>query len=262
MNTDLSSRQALVCGGSAGIGLACAIELAALGASVTLVARRAEALSQCARELPTPAGQRHDWLALDLSDPGSARAGVESRVRAGARYHILVNNTGGPPEGTALQNSAEEYAGAFRAHLLTPQALVHALVPGMREAGYGRIVNVLSTSVKAPIPTLAISNTIRAGVAAWAKSLSIELGPHQITVNNVLPGFTATDRLRDLQREWSMKQGITEEELRARHLATIPMRRFGEASEIGAAVAFLCTPAASYISGINLPVDGGRTPTL
>lgn len=261
MDTDLSNRHALVCGASAGIGLACAVELASLGAVVTLVARRAEALSRLARELPAPAGQAHAFLALDLSDPG--RAGAAVRERAAAQdFHILINNTGGPAEGTALHNSPDEYTAAFRAHLLTAQALVHAVLPGMRRAGYGRIVNILSTSVKAPIPTLAISNTVRAGVAAWAKTLSIELGPDGITVNNVLPGFTETDRLKDLQAEWARKQGISQDELRARQLGTIPMRRFGAAAEIAAAAAFLCTPAASYISGINLPVDGGRTPTL
>lgn len=262
MNTDLSSRHALVCGASAGIGLACAKDLAALGATVTLVARRAEALERLTKELPSPKGQAHAFLALDLSDPDRAGAAVGERAAKGAGFQILINNTGGPAEGTATQNSADEYTAAFRAHLLTAQALVHALLPGMRSAKYGRIVNVLSTSVKAPIPTLAISNTVRAGVAAWAKTLSIELGPDGITVNNVLPGFTDTDRLKDLQTEWAKKQGVSQDELRTRQLATIPMRRFGHASEIAAAVAFLCTPAASYISGVNLPVDGGRTPTL
>jgi len=261
MNTDLTNRHALVCGASAGIGLACAVELASLGAAVTLVARRAEALERLTRDLPTPSGQKHAFLALDLSDPGQAGAAVRERAAA-HDFQILVNNTGGPAEGTALQNSPDEYAAAFRAHLLTAQALVYAVLPGMRRAQYGRIVNILSTSVKAPIPTLAISNTVRAGVAAWAKTLSIELGPDGITVNNVLPGFTDTDRLKDLQTEWAKKQGVSQDELRSRQLATIPMRRFGHASEIGAAVAFLCTPAASYISGINMPVDGGRTPTL
>lgn len=262
MNTSLSSRRALVCGSSAGIGLACAHELASLGASVTLVARREAALAEALKALPREHGQKHDALALDLSDPAASRAAVEGSIRSGGAYHILINNTGGPPEGTALANGEDDYAAAFRAHLLTAQALVRALVPAMREAKYGRIVNILSTSVKAPIPTLAISNTVRAGLAAWAKTLSMELGPDQITVNNVLPGFTATDRLRDLQFTWAANQKISTDELRARQLATIPLRRFGEAHEIAAAVAFLCSPAASYISGINLPVDGGRTPVL
>lgn len=262
MNLSLEGRNALVCGASSGIGLACAAELALLGASVTAVARRAEALSNIVRELPTSKSQRHDALPLDLSEPEAARHAVEERIRGGITFHILINNTGGPAEGAALSNSADEYSAAFRSHLLTSQALTHACLAGMRAAKYGRIINILSTSVKAPIPTLAISNTIRAGVAAWAKTLSIELGPDGITVNNVLPGFTDTDRLRDLQRSWAGSQKIGEEELRARQLATIPLRRFADASEIAAAVAFLACPAAAYISGINLPVDGGRTPTL
>lgn len=262
MNLDLSGRSAIVCGGSAGIGLACAVELAHLGAAVTLVARRAEALAEAAAALPRPASQQHDTLALDLSDPSAVRAAIDARTRSGRTAQILINNTGGPAEGAALANSADEYLSAFRAHLLTAQILVHSLVPAMRAARFGRIVNILSTSVKAPIPTLAVSNTVRAAVAAWAKTLSIELGPDAITVNNVLPGFTDTDRLRDLQSTWAQKQGITPDQLRERQLATIPMRRFGHASEIAAAAAFLCTPAAAYISGINLPVDGGRTPTL
>ena len=262
MNVSLGGKHALVCGASAGIGRACAVELAALGASVTVAARRAEVVRDVVAGLPTTHGQRHEALVVDLSQPATASTAVEDRLRAGLSFHILVNNTGGPPEGTALANSAEEYLGAFTSHLLTAQALVRACLPGMRRDAYGRIINILSTSVKAPIPTLAISNTVRAGVAAWAKSLSIELGPDQITVNNVLPGFTDTDRLKDLQTTWAGHQGISQDELRTRQLGTIPMRRFGEAGEIAAAVAFLASPAASYVSGINLPVDGGRTPVL
>lgn len=262
MNISLAGKSALVCGASSGIGLASARALAELGASVTVVARRAEALAEVVRSLPGGAGRTHAALALDLSDPRAVRAAVEERLRGGAAYHILINNTGGPAEGGALANSAEEYEAAFRAHLLTAQALVHALLPGMKAAKYGRVINVLSTSVKAPIATLAISNTIRAGVAAWAKTLSMEVGRDGITVNNVLPGFTDTDRLRDLQGTWAAKQSLSLEELRKRQLETIPLRRFGEAAEIAAAVAFLASPAASYISGVNLPVDGGRTPVL
>jgi 3-oxoacyl-[acyl-carrier protein] reductase len=262
MNLSLTGKSALVCGASSGIGLASAHELAALGANVTVVARRADALAQVVRELPAAAGQRHSALALDLSDPVAAGKAVTDRTRSGEAFHILINNTGGPAEGAALANSSEEYTAAFRAHLLTAQALVHALLPGMRAASFGRIINILSTSVKAPIATLAISNTIRAGVAAWAKTLSMEVGRDGITVNNVLPGFTDTDRLRDLQGTWAAKQNVSLDELRKRQLETIPLRRFGEAAEIAAAVAFLASPAASYISGINLPVDGGRTPVL
>jgi 3-oxoacyl-[acyl-carrier protein] reductase len=262
MNTDLTGKTALVCGSSQGIGLACATELASLGAVVTLVARNAETLAKRAGALPTPSGQQHACLVADFSDTASVQKTITDAVAGGARFNILVNNTGGPPEGRAIDCSADDYLKGFHAHFTCSHILVQALAPGMKQLGYGRIINITSTSAKAPIPNLGVSNAIRGAIANWAKSLSLDLGPDNITVNNVLPGFTETARLSSLVEEWSGKAGTTPELWSDAKKQTIPLRRFGTPEEIAAAVAFLASPAASYISGINLPVDGGRLPTL
>jgi len=263
MDLSLNGRVALVCGASQGIGRACADALAALGATVIVASRRAHAAALASKSLPTPIGQRHFAIAADLDDPASVeRLGAGALKITGGTVHILVHNTGGPPEGGPLVNSRDDYARAFRGHVLSAQSLVHALLPGMKFAHFGRIITITSTSVKVPIPSLAISNTIRAAVAAWLKSLAAEVGPFGITANNVLPGFTATDRLDDLFANWAAAAGKTVDELTQGFIATIPARRIGRPEEIANAVAFLASPAASYINGINLPVDGGRTPTL
>jgi 3-oxoacyl-[acyl-carrier protein] reductase len=176
--------------------------------------------------------------------------------------HILVNNTGGPPGGPAHGADAAAFLDAFNKHLVAGQALVQAVLPGMRAAGWGRIVNIISTSVKEPIANLGVSNTIRGAVASWAKTLSGELGPFGITVNNVLPGYTRTQRLDQILRDRAQATGKPEEDISAGMLATVPAGRFAQASELGAVVAFLCSPAAGYVNGINLPVDGGRTKSL
>jgi 3-oxoacyl-[acyl-carrier protein] reductase len=174
----------------------------------------------------------------------------------------LVNNTGGPPGGTALEATPEQYEQAFNNHVLCNQLLVQAVVPHMERQKYGRIINIISTSVKQPIAGLGVSNTIRAAVANWAKTLAAELGPRGITVNNVLPGMTDTARLRWLIGARAEKTGESVEAVEKIMKAEIPLRRFATASEIAAAVAFLACPAASYINGINIPVDGGRTLSL
>jgi 3-oxoacyl-[acyl-carrier protein] reductase len=261
MQLDLSGRHALVCGASQGIGRASAIELAELGATVTLLARSADALEALAGALPHPRGQEHHWQAVDMLDTARLQ-GVVTDIAASAPVHILVNNTGGPPGGPAHTADPAAFEAAFRQHLLAGQAMVQALLPGMREAGYGRIVNVISTSVKEPIANLGVSNTVRAAVAAWAKTLSGELAADGITVNNVLPGYTRTGRLASLLGTQAANSGRNEDDIARDLTATIPARRFGEPTEVAAVIAFLCTPAAAYVNGVSIAVDGGRTRAL
>jgi len=260
MNLDLAGRHALVCGASEGIGRAAAMELALLGARVTVLARRAAVLEELAAALPCPTGQRHGALAVDVGDTGSLSAAVR-QLASEAPVQVLVNNTGGPPGGPVHGADAEAFLDAFRKHLLANQALVQALLPGMRAAGYGRIINVISTSVKEPIAGLGVSNTIRGAVASWAKTLAGELAADGITVNNVLPGFTRTGRLASLIAARA-KDGRSEDDVAASMLAQVPAGRFAEPEEVAAAIAFLASPAAAYVNGINLPVDGGRTRSL
>ncbi len=259
MNISLAGKRALVCGASRGIGRATAEALAAQGARVVLVARDAKALEVVRDGL---AGDGHTAISTDLGDPAAAAAVVGEHLAATGTVHILVNNTGGPKGGPAHTAAAEEFEVAFRQHLVANQLLVQAVVPGMREAGFGRIINVISTSVKEPIAGLGVSNTIRGAVANWAKTLAGELGPSGITVNNVLPGFTRTDRLASLFEGRASARGVPLETVEDEARARIPLGRFAEPAEIAAAIAFLASPAAAYINGINLPVDGGRTGSL
>ena len=262
METSLVGKTAVVCGSTQGIGKASAIELAKLGANVTLLARHAPSLERVSHELPKDRDQLHAYLVADFSKADNVRSCIDGFVQAGNSADILINNSGGPPAGAALEASTDEFIQAFNNHLLCNQHLVQALVPGMQAGGFGRIVNVISTSVKQPIPGLGASNTIRAAVASWAKTLASELGPHHITVNNVLPGFTNTARLESLITVKAKHQNKSEADIIAEMEASIPARRFADPREVGAAVTFLCTPAAAYINGINLPVDGGRTSCL
>jgi 3-oxoacyl-[acyl-carrier protein] reductase len=261
MQLDLSGRHALVCGASKGIGRATAIELAELGASVTLLARSDEALKSVVTDLSVRGGQQHAWRSVDMLDTSNLQA-IASELVASRPLHILINNTGGPPGGPAYAAKAEAFETAFRQHLLAGQALLQAVLPGMRASQYGRIVNVISTSVKEPIAGLGVSNTIRAAVAGWAKTLSSELAPDGITVNNVLPGYTRTDRLDSLLAAQSATGGLSKDAIAQGLLASVPARRFGEASEVAAVIAFLCTPAAAYVNGVSITVDGGRTRAL
>ena len=262
MHLDLTGKHALVCGGSQGIGRACAIELAALGADVTLLARRADVLQQVAGELPRihPA-QTHGFIVADSDDTGGLRAKAQALVAA-RPVHILVNNSGGPAPGPVHGAQADAFVDAYRRHLLANHVLAESVIPGMRQAGYGRIVNIISTSVKEPIAGLGVSNTTRWAVASWAKTLATELAESGITVNNVLPGSTRTPRIEHIIRTNAEKSGRTPDQVRADMTATIPMRRFADPAEVAAAVAFLASPAAGYITGINVPVDGGRTRSL
>ncbi len=262
MNLDFKQKQAIVCGSTQGIGKAVAIELANLGASVTLVARNEQSLKAVKQELNTSFGQLHSYLCVDFSDPAELRSLIDAYMHRQGIVHILVNNTGGPPAGPANAAKTEEFLSAFNNHLICNHILAQACLEGMKNARYGRIINIISTSVKQPLPNLGVSNTIRAAVASWAKTLANELGRFNITVNNVLPGATATQRLQSIIENKSAKTGHSLDNVREEMLHEIPMGRFAEAHEIANAVAFLASPAASYINGINLPVDGGRTGCL
>jgi 3-oxoacyl-[acyl-carrier protein] reductase len=262
MDLNLNGKHALVCGASAGIGRAAALELALLGADVTLLARRAETLEAVAFSLPrNAAGQRHDWIAVDISEYEALSARVQALVSANP-VHILITNTGGPPGGRAIDADASAYLDAFNKHLLANQMLVQAVLPGMQGAQWGRIVNVISTSVKEPIVNLGVSNAIRGAVASWAKTLSRELARDGITVNNVLPGYTRTQRLEQILDDRSTSTGKTRDAIAATMLSTVPVGRFAEANEIAAAIAFLASPAAAYINGVSLAVDGGRMQSI
>ncbi|MCO5166484.1 MAG: SDR family oxidoreductase [Planctomycetes bacterium] len=257
LDTSLAGRHALVCGASAGIGRAAALALAGLGARVTALARSAERLEALAADLRA-AGAPEAWaLAADLDDrPALERAVAEHLERRGPA-HVLVNNTGGPRPGPLLEAGEAALVEAFGRHVLAAHLLVRLVLPGMRAAGYGRIVNVVSTSVREPIPNLGVSNTVRAAVAAWAKTLSRELPPG-VTINTVLPGYTDTERLASLAEGAAARTGKAVEDVRAGWLATIPEGRLGRPEELGAVIAFLASPAAAYVRGVALPVDGGR----
>jgi len=261
MNIDLTGKRAYVGGASKGIGRAAAEALAGLGAHVTVAARRNDVLEQVARSLDTSKGQKHGWVAVDNDDPDELVRKVRSELD-GNPFHVLVNNTGGPPGGPILDARPEEFERAFRHHLICNHRLAHLLVPGMRDAGYGRIINIISTSVYEPIPGLGVSNTVRGAVASWAKTLADELAPDGITVNNILPGFTKTERLSNLFESKAKKAGKSFEEIEKGALASVPMGRFAEPQELADVLAFLASPAASYVTGVSIAVDGGRTRSI
>jgi len=261
MQLSLAGKHALVCGASEGIGRASALALAEMGANVTLLARRVERLEAVLTTLPRSAGQDHGMLAADVADAPALHEKIVA-LAAGKPVHILINNTAGPAGGAAHAADPAAYLAVFQQHLIANQILVQAVLAGMRAANWGRVVNIISTSVKEPIANLGVSNTIRGAVASWAKTLASELGGFGITVNNVLPGYTRTQRLEQILRERAAATGKSEQDIAAAMLATVPAGRFAEAEEIAAAVAFLCSAQAGYINGINLPVDGGRTRSL
>jgi 3-oxoacyl-[acyl-carrier protein] reductase len=262
MNLDLTHKTALVCGSTQGIGRSSAIELAKLGANVVLLARNAETLKQALQQLDTSSGQMHRYLVADFSQPDAVANAVQRHLAEHPEVHILVNNTGGPAGGPLIDATADAFVQTFQAHLLNNQALVQAVLPSMKRAAYGRIVNIISTSVKQPIAGLGLSNTIRGAVAQWSKTLSLEIARFGVTVNNVLPGYTQTARLEAVIRMQAESSGQSEEEVAQKMQRDIPTGRFVTAEEVAAAVAFLCTPAAASINGINVPVDGGRTGSL
>jgi 3-oxoacyl-[acyl-carrier protein] reductase len=261
MNLSLEGRNAIICGSSQGIGYAIAEELALMGANCILLARNEENLHIAASQLDTSIRQLHTYYAVDFNDETATRSLIHSIITK-QPVHILVNNSGGPAAGPIIEATEEQFQKAFHQHLITNHILTRAVLEGMNNEGYGRIINIISTSVKIPLNNLGVSNTIRGAVASWAKTMSNELGQYGITVNNVLPGFTRTSRLDTLIQAIAKREAIDTEVVEKAMMAEVPAKRFGEAAEVAALAAFLATPAAAYINGTSIPVDGGRTGSI
>ena len=255
MNLSLEGKRALLCGSTDGIGKACAQLMAARGAEIVLAARNEEKLESTLAGLD---GDGHSYICADFDDPDDLKQKVDSHIAETGPVHILMNNTGGPHGGPLIDAEADEFEIAFRRHVISNQFLAQAVVSGMKELRYGRIINIISTSVRQVIPGLGVSNTIRGAVAQWARTLALELGPDGITVNNILPGYTNTERLKELLEKWAEDSGVTYDEMVESIAKKTSMRRIGEPSEIASAVAFLASEAASYINGSDFPIDGGR----
>jgi len=260
MNLNLNNKYALVCGSTTGIGKATALALAKEGVIVTLIARNEDKLKATLAELPQH--RSHDYIVADFLNPTELKAKVDAYISANHGFHILVNNTGGPKGGPIFSADIEEFESAFTQHLKCNHVLAQAVVPFMKSEAYGRIINVISTSVKQPLDGLGVSNTIRGAVANWSKTLANELGQFGITVNNVLPGATGTDRLTEIIKNKSVKTGKTVEEAANAMKNAVPAKRFAKPQELADAITFLASERAAYINGINLPVDGGRTKSL
>lgn len=261
MNLSLEGRNAVVCGSTQGIGLAIAEELALLGANCTLIARNEDVLKEIIHNLDIALRQEHHYLVADFSKPAEVKKRIEEHVRQHA-VHILVNNTGGPAAGPIVEASEEEFRQAFNQHLVCNHILTKAAIPSMKMAAYGRIINIISTSVKIPINDLGVSNTVRGAVASWAKTMANELGQFNITVNNILPGMTRTQRLESIIENIAKRNKVAKESIEKNMMETVPLKRFAEAGEIAAVAAFLASPAASYVNGVSIPVDGGRTGSI
>lgn len=261
MDLNLENKTALICGSTQGIGLETAKTLANLGANCILIARTESKLQKACKELKARQGQKHSYLVADFSNPSALKVIIENFAQTN-KVNILINNTGGPKGGPIVSAQTDEFINTFNQHLICNHILSQALIPGMKELGYGRIVNVISTSVKQPLDGLGVSNTIRGAVANWSKTLANELGQFNITVNNVLPGATDTVRLKEIIENKALKTGQSTEEIKTAMANQSPMKRIAQPEEVANAICFLCSPAASYINGINVPVDGGRTKSL
>jgi len=257
----LTGKTALIGGSTQGIGLAAAQALAAFGARCILISRNESKLQAALNTLNTENNQKHSYLIADYAYPEQVREAVSGFLKQNT-IDILINNTGGPAGGPIIEADEDAFLKTFQQHLICNHILAKLVVPGMKTVGYGRIINVISTSVKVPLKNLGVSNTIRGAVASWAKTLANELGQFGITVNNVLPGATSTERLSTIISNNAAKTGKSSEEIEKQMLAEVPARRFGKPEEIAAAIAFLASPAASYINGVSLPVDGGRTGSI
>jgi 3-oxoacyl-[acyl-carrier protein] reductase len=261
MDLSLAGKNALICGSTQGIGLAIAKELAGMGAQCTLIARNENSLQQALQQLPVAHGQTHSFLLADFGNTAAVKEVVQHFAKENV-IHILVNNTGGPPAGKITDAADQDFLSALNLHLINNHNISMALLNGMKQAAYGRIINIVSTSVKVPLPNLGVSNTTRAAVAGWAKTLANETAAFGITVNNVLPGATASVRLSSIIENKSKKTDTPLQDVEAHMLHEIPMGRFGRPEEIAAMAAFLATPAASYITGQSICVDGGRTGSI
>ncbi len=261
MNLSLEGKNAVICGSTQGIGLAIAEELALLGANCTLIARNEDTLKTIINSLDIALRQQHNYLVADFSKPDEVKAVIEKHVATNT-VHVLINNSGGPAAGPVIEATEEAFLDTFNQHLICNHILAKAVVPSMKKEGYGRIINIISTSVKIPLKNLGVSNTIRGAVASWAKSMANELGQFNITVNNVLPGFTSTQRLSTLIESLAKRGNTVVDIVEKNMMEEVPMKRFADASEIAAMAAFLASPAASYVNGTSIPVDGGRTGSI
>lgn len=261
MNLSLEGKNAVVCGSSQGIGYAIAEELALMGANCILLARNEDNLKLAANELDISIRQLHRYHAIDFNDAKKTKALIAEILSQGS-VHILINNSGGPAAGPIVDATEEQFLQVFHQHLLTNHLLTKGFMESMKGEGYGRIVNIISTSVKIPLKNLGVSNTIRGAVASWAKTMANELGQFGITVNNVLPGATRTQRLEAIVNNTAQKKNASTDEVEKEMMEEIPAKRFGEAAEVAAVAAFLCTPAAAYVNGVSIPVDGGRTGSI
>lgn len=262
MNISLKGKNAIVCGSTQGIGKAVAIELAVNGANIILIARDENKLNEVKYTLVQQGKQHHNYIVADFNYPELLSEIIDKYVSSNPPVHILVNNTGGPKSGDILKADITEFENAFKNHLICNHILAQAVVEGMKSEKYGRIINIISTSVKQPIKGLGVSNTIRAAVASWSKTLSVELAPFGITVNNILPGATKTERLFSLFKARAESSGKTVEEIKQCWLNDIPAARFAEPEELAYAIAFLASPSSSYITGVSLQIDGGRISSL
>lgn len=261
MNISLEGKKALICGSTQGIGLATAVELSILGANCVLMARNETALQDALQKLDTSKSGQHSYLIADFSKPHEVKEVIEAYTKENA-IHIVINNTGGPKAGPIVEAEEEAFRVAFNQHVICNQIITKAVIPAMKQSGYGRIINIISTSVKIPLNNLGVSNTIRGAVASWAKTMANELGQFNITVNNILPGMTKTGRLESLIANIAATKNISAAEVSKNMQSEIPMKRFGEATEIANVIAFLVSPAAAYVNGTSIPVDGGRTGSI
>ncbi len=260
MDLELNTKYALVCGSTQGIGKATAIALAQEGVQVTLVARDEEKLKEVLAELPKQ--RNHNYLVADFTNPEAVNHKITQYISKNHGFHIVINNTGGPKSGALYTATVAEFETAFKMHVICNQLIMQACLNFMQEEKYGRIINVISTSVKEPIEGLGVSNTIRNAVANWSKTLATELASFGITVNNVLPGFTNTARLDNIIKIKAERSGTTESEMTKIMKNYVPAKRFAQPQETASAIVFLASARAAYINGVNLPVDGGRTKSL